>query len=174
MIPAMSTPVSILVGVFLMVLGVSFFYKGYVATVKGRVDYWSGFAPFTLVSPFVLHLPKGKNTLIKTSEGLWVHVVMTPAFFLCSFFCLVAGAEYAGLPGAKFVNLLASGFKKDSGSIVFNPRTGFAFPIFVRSAPTLAKMFNSQMGLNEKDQLLNQETRSAGSYNDAQSHASGN
>lgn len=174
MIPAMSTPVSIAVGIFLMVLGCSFFYKACIATVKGRVDYWAGFLPFTILSIFCLHLPKSKNSLVKTSEGLWVHAVMSPLFFVCSLFCLVAGAEYAGLPGTQVLNIALSGGKfGHPDSVVFNKRTGFRFPIIARNAPTIAKIFNSQMGLSEKDQLLNQETRSSGTYNDAQSNAQG-
>jgi hypothetical protein len=175
MIPAMSTPVSIAVGVFLMVLGCSFFYKAVIATVKGRVDYWAGFLPFTILSIFVLHLPKGKNSLVKTSEGLWVHAIMSPLFFICALFCLVAGAEYAGLPGTQVLNIALSGGKfGHPDSVVFNKRTGFRFPIVARNAPTFMKLFNSQMGLSEKDALLNQEQRSAGSYEGARSNAQGN
>ncbi|MFN8555011.1 MAG: hypothetical protein U0103_26375 [Candidatus Obscuribacterales bacterium] len=76
----MSDQVALVVGILLMVLGVSFIYKAYQAGIQGRLMYWEGFLPFTLISPFLLHLPAGKRSLVKPAEGLWVHAVMAPIF----------------------------------------------------------------------------------------------
>jgi hypothetical protein len=123
MIPQMSEPVALVVGIFLMVLGVSFLYKAYQAGIQGRLMYWEGFLPFTLISPFLLHLPAGKRSLVKPAEGLWVHAVMAPIFGVIGILMLAAGADYTGLPGVATLNVAMNGFKWGrSDSVVFNRR----------------------------------------------------
>ncbi len=164
MLPSMSPPVALVFGIFLMVIGISFAYKTYVAGIQGRVMYWEGFLPFTLMSPFLLHLPGGKKSLIKPAEGLWVHAVMAPIFMVLSILCFAAGADYAGLPGVSTLNVAMNGFKWGrADSIIFNRRTGYQFPIIPRSAKTLAKIFGAKMGEKE-DEKYSQDN---GSYNSA-------
>jgi hypothetical protein len=160
----MSQPVALVFGIFLMVVGVSFAYKTYVAGIQGRVMYWEGFLPFTLLSPFLLHLPGGKKSLIKPAEGLWVHAVMAPIFLVLSILCLAAGADYTGLPGVATLNVAMNGFKWGrADSIVFNRRSGYQFPIVPRSAKTLAKIFGAKVGEKEEDKYSHDQ----GSYNQA-------
>lgn len=168
MLPIMSQPVALVFGIFLMVLGISFAYKTYSAGIQGRVMYWEGFLPFTLISPFILHIPGGKKSLIKPAEGLWVHAVMAPIFGVLAILCFAAGADYAGLPGVASLNVAMNGFKWGrADSIVFNRRTGYQFPIIPRSAKTLAKIMGAQIGEKEEAKY----THDQGSYNQARDSA---
>src|SRR5277367_6533367 len=89
----------ILVGVIFMLLGVSFMYKAFLAMIRGKLFYWDGFLPLTIISPFTIHLPAGKNSLIKSTEALWVHLLMGPIFMFTSILFIAAGADLADLPG---------------------------------------------------------------------------
>jgi len=89
-----SPQASLAVGILLMAVGVSFFYKAVIALIKGRTEYWTGFLPLTIISPFLIHLPGGTNSLIKYAEGMWVVAVMAPIFIVLSVLCSLAGAEY--------------------------------------------------------------------------------
>ncbi len=152
LIPQMSEPVSLVVGIFLMVIGISFGYKAYQAGIQGRVMYWEGFLPFTLISPFLLHLPGGKKSLIKPAEGMWVHAVMAPIFLVLSVLCFAAGADYTGLPGVATLNVAMNGFKWGrSDSVIFNRRTGYQFPIIPRAGKQLAKIFGGKIHEDEKE-----------------------
>lgn len=164
MIPQMSEPVALVVGIFLMVLGVSFIYKAYQAGIQGRLMYWEGFLPFTLISPFLLHLPAGKRSLVKPAEGLWVHAVIAPIFGVIGILLLAAGADYTGLPGVATLNVAMNGFKWGrSDSVVFNRRTGYTFPIIPRAGKQLAKIFGGKIHEDE-DKKYSQDN---GSYDQA-------
>jgi hypothetical protein len=170
MIPAIPTQLQILVGILLMLVGISFFYKGWQATVKGRMSYWSGFLPFTLISPFILHLPASKNSLVKVTEGLWIHMLMGPLFFIAGILCLGAGADYAGLPGTNTVNYIIAGGKSGRpAAVTFDRQRGYRFPILARAGETLGKLFGQELGMKNEDRLYDQNQ---GSYNDATNNAS--
>jgi len=155
----------IALGVFLLLLGISFAYKAFLAIIRGKMSYWEGFLPFTILSPFTVHLPGTKNSLIKSTEGLWIHMIMGPVFMIASILCLAAGADLAGLPGTLTVNWILSG-GKNSQEITFNRHDGFRFPIIARVGPQLQKLFASNIGLGEKDVLY----KNNGSLNDALNH----
>jgi hypothetical protein len=168
MIPQMSDQVAMVVGIFLMVIGISFAYKTYQAGIQGRVMYWEGFLPFTIISPFLLHLPASKKSLIKPAEGMWVHAVMAPVFLVISILCFAAGADFAGLPGVSTLNVAMNGFKWGrSDSIIFNRRTGYQFPIVPRAGKQLAKIFGGKIEEKEEQKYSHDN----GSYNDAESAA---
>ncbi len=61
LLPELTRSQAIALGVALFLLGGSFAWKGYNALVKGRMLIWKGFLPFTIVSPFVTHLPPTKT-----------------------------------------------------------------------------------------------------------------
>lgn len=127
--------------------------------------YWEGFLPFTLISPFLLHLPSGKKSLVKPAEGMWVHAVMAPIFGILSLLCFAAGADYTGLPGVATLNVAMNGFKYGhSDSIVFNRRTGYQFPFIPRSGAKLAKIFGGKIGEKEDEKY----THDTGTYAQAQ------
>lgn len=173
MIPTMSTPVALMVGILLIIIGISFGYKAYLAGIQGKCMYWSGFLPFTLISPFVMHLPAGKNSLVKPAEGLWVHAIMAPLFLVLCILTIAAGADYAGLPGVSSLNIALNGFKWGrADSVVFNRRTGYQFPIIARSGKQLGKIFGAEIGLKEKDKMVQGEP--TGSYDSARNNAQGN
>ncbi|CAN5340690.1 hypothetical protein BH10CYA1_BH10CYA1_16240 [soil metagenome] len=168
LIPQMSEPVALIVGIFLMVIGISFGYKAYQAGIQGRVMYWEGFLPFTLISPFLLHLPGGKKSLIKPAEGMWVHAVMAPIFLVLSVLCFAAGADYTGLPGVATLNVAMNGFKWGrSDSVIFNRRTGYQFPIIPRAGKQLAKIFGGKIHEDE-NQVYSHDNGSYQQAHDAQ------
>jgi hypothetical protein len=140
-------------GIVLMVLGVSFIYKAYLAMVKGRLKYWDGFLPFTIVSPFILHLPTSKRSLVKETEGLWVHFIFGPIFMFTAVLCICAGADIAYLPGTATLNLVLNGGKAGADKITFDRHYGYKFPILAKAGPVFAKLFASQAGLQNKEKL---------------------
>jgi len=150
----MSPQVSLAVGILLMVLGISFFYKSAIAGIRGSMAYWAGFLPLTIISPFLIHLPSRKNSLVKTTEGMWVHIVMAPAFFALGFFCFLAGAEYTGLPAVEATNTALSGGKAGHPLLTFNKSSGFAFPVLIRSSPSLTRIMQTHIGLDSKNELV--------------------
>lgn len=127
--------VKIAIGILVVIVGFSFIWKGWQACVLGRFKYWSGFLPFTLISPWIVHLPQGKRSLIKTKEGMLAHVIIGPSFFLCAVLCICAGADLIGLPGTKTLNLVINGGDElKPTSVSFNERTGkYDFPLLARA-----------------------------------------
>ncbi len=124
----------------LITLGISFGYKCVIATFVGRSSYWSGFLPVGIVSPLFIHLPAGKNSLIKPVQGWWVHVLLGPIFFLCSLLCLASGADLVGLPGTQTVNFIMTFGREDvPPAITFSKGEGFKFPIVKRVQTALFK-----------------------------------
>ncbi len=172
MLPSfMSDPVwSKVIGAILIVLGFSFFYKAWVALVKGRMLYWDGFLPATIVSPWVVHFPPKnlEKSLTKYKEAMWVHVVMGPVFFITAILSLGAGIDMVGLPGTKMINLAFSGGREGAPpAVIFNPRTGYRFPVIPRAATALSKVFGGKIELGQKDRLYDSD--SGPSYDSAKS-----
>ena len=119
------------IGVVVIVLGCSFIYKGWLAMVLGRFYYWSGFLPMTLISPWVIHVPPSKRSLIKTKEGMLAHMVIGPSFMFCAILCICAGADLVGLPGTKTLNIIVNGGDQARPTAIsFDENTGrYTFPI---------------------------------------------
>ncbi len=128
--------VRIILGLLVIAVGISFIWKGWLASVLGRFTYWSGFLPFTIISPWLVHLPQGKRSLIKTKEGMLAHMVMGPSFFLCAVLCICAGADLVGWPGTYYLNLVINGGDTSKPtSISFNERNGkYDFPLLKRAS----------------------------------------
>lgn len=152
----------IIAGVLIMILGVSFAWKAFQAMVKGKLKYWEGFLPFTLISLFTLHGPSGKRSLIKETEGLWVHMVMGPIYLITSVLVLCAGADIANLPGTMLLNTVLQGGKAGT-AISFDKHYGYKFPILARALPVFKKLFSSEADLKNSDRLYENH----GSLNDA-------
>jgi hypothetical protein len=154
MMPELSTPQSIAFGVLLIIVGASFGYKTWQALIRGRMLVWHGFLPFTIVSPFLTHLPPGKNSLVKWKEAMWVHVIFGPVFFIVMVLCIGAGIDFVGLPGTQTLNDLLTGNKAGAPpAIVFSKRTGYQFPFIPRASAHFGKLFGGRIGLNDKDKL---------------------
>lgn len=154
----------IVVGYLMIVLGLSFCWKSFQAMVKGKMRYWDGFLPFTLISPFTLHLPAGKRSLVKETEGLWIHMLMGPIFMFCAILCIAGGADLANLPGTATLNLALNGGKVGTDAITFDKHSGYRFPIMAKAGPIFKKMFASDLGISERDKMVPQNN---GSLNDA-------
>lgn len=147
--------IRIIVGLIVFALGCSFAYKGWNACVLGRFYYWSGFLPVTIISPWLVHLPPGKRSLVKKKEGMLAHIVLGPAFFLCAVLFLCAGADMLGWPGTNTLNLVLNGGDRNKPTAVsFNSDTGrYSFPILVKSGGKLYKqLFETQIS-EDKDVL---------------------
>ncbi len=155
-----SPQASLAVGIALMLLGASFFYKSAVAVVKGSVLYWAGFLPLTVVSPFFIHLPASKNSMIKRAEGIWVQTVMAPIFVVVGMLCSLSGAEYAGYPAVDLVNLTLHGGKAGAPILSFSKTRGFRFPVFSRSSPAVGKLFNAPVNLESHQEIVPRNNQS--------------
>ena len=155
-----SPQASLAVGILLMAVGVSFFYKAIIALVKGRVEYWTGFLPLTIISPFLIHLPGSKNSLIKCAEGMWVVAVMAPLFIVLSVLCSLAGAEYAGMPAVESMNSALHGGTDGTAVIAFSKTHGFAFPVLAHASPALKNVFGSAINLDSKQEIVPRNTES--------------
>ncbi len=148
-------PVWWVVGALFLALGLSFVYKGWNATVLGRINYWAGFLPLTIVSPWFIHLPPGKNSLIKQREGLLCHMLIGPLFFLTSAPFLVLGADLLGLQGTNAVNLIINhGDKSQPPAITYSPPINYTFPIAFRAGKKINQIFQTQIYEDPSKSLL--------------------
>jgi hypothetical protein len=147
---------STILGIVLMVLGLSFLYKCAVALFFGKTSYWEGFLPFTIVSPLLIHLPAGEKSLIKTAHAWWVHVTLGPIFFFVSLLCLASGADQLGLPGTESVNyVLTLGREDVPPAVIYDRGTGYKFPIFKKAADTIYKGLTSPVvELKEEEKVV--------------------
>jgi hypothetical protein len=143
----------IAIGILVIIVGFSFIWKGWQGCVMGRFSYWAGFLPFTLVSPWLVHLPQGKRSLVKTKEGMLAHILIGPSFFLCAVLCICAGTDLVGLPGTKTLNHIING--GDEGkptSISFNENTGrYDFPLAKRASEKFYKQVFEHRISDDKD-----------------------
>jgi len=148
---------TLIIGIIVTLLGISFVYRFYRAVILGKVNYWTGFLPITLVSPLLIHVPPppspqvgkrsdgidpvtGKRTLIREAQGLWVHLIMGPIFLIFSILFLDAGCDLMGLPGTDTLNYLLNGGNKFAPiAVSYDKRYTFQFPIFVRAFKKLGK-----------------------------------
>jgi hypothetical protein len=152
--------VELVIGIVLVLLGISFAYKTYLASVLGKCYYWTGFLPLTVISPWVCHLPPAsKRSLTKTAHGLWVHFFMGPIYLVCTVLCFVAGAEFLGLPGVSSLNyVLVGGNLGKAACVAFNKHTGFRFPFLERSRDTMAKRIEKVQLMTSQDRQLLPDT----------------
>jgi hypothetical protein len=133
----------IAIGLVIFLLGLSFAWKGWTGCVLGRFNYWSGFLPITMISPWLTHLPKGERSLVKTREGMLAHVFLGPSFFFCSVLFLCAGADLLGLPGTNTLNSVINGFDNNKPvAVSFDSTSGrYTFPLLTKAGGTLYKKF---------------------------------
>ncbi len=152
----------IFIGLLVLVLGCSFAYKCFQAAVLGKMTYWSGFLPLSVFSPLFTHLPAAKNSLVKETSGLWVHLLMGPIFFIISILMLCAGADLVGLPGTDSLNYIINGGDQDAPlAVTYDKRYTFRFPFLVRAGTKLGLYLNNvQFAIRDKDRMAdNPEVR---------------
>jgi hypothetical protein len=148
-------PVWTALGLLVAAIGFSFLYKGWNALVLGRIHYWSGFLPLSLISPFLIHLPAGKNSLVKKKEGLLCHMLVGPLFFLIALPCLVLGADLLGLGGTRFANLvLNAGNTAKAPAITYSRPLDYHFPIVGRSESRFQQILGQKMPEDPSRRLL--------------------
>jgi hypothetical protein len=165
---------TIVIGIIVILLGISFAYRFIRASVLGKVNYWAGFLPISIVSPLLIHIPPppsppvgkrstgvhpvtGKRSLIREATGFWVHIVMGPIFLILSILFLTAGFDLVGLPGSETLNLILNGGNRLAPTAVtYDKRYTFQFPIFVRALKKFGKNVDTaQIPLPADKKLLN-------------------
>jgi hypothetical protein len=162
-----STYVQIAIGILLIVLGCSFAYKFFLASVLGKISYWQGFLPITIVSPFLTHLPSGEKSLIKKTQGIWVHLLMSPIFLICTVLCFAVGTDLTGLPGIDTLNWVLNGgdYSKPQAVQFSHITYQLKCPLLVRAGIHFGKIVDRfQFPEKAEDKLVQQ---GSGSYNDA-------
>lgn len=144
------------IGALVLALGCSFVYKGWNALVLGRCHYWSGFLPFTVISPWLLHLPPKQGSLVKLREGMLCHMVIGPLFFITSFFFLIPGLDMlTGGYGTKMSNMiLNAGDSTKPTAMIYAPPLNYKFPIMARASKTFGKLFNTKIYEDPSKSLL--------------------
>lgn len=149
------------IGIALIILGCSFAYKAFTAVFMGKVRYWSGFLPFTIISPLFIHLPPSKRSLIREGQGMWVYLFMGPIFVVLSWLLIEGGADILGLPATETINLLINhGDRVRPPAITFDKiHYRYTFPLITRNATLLyEKLSKYEMPLADKDKLLPSHT----------------
>jgi hypothetical protein len=167
---------TVVIGIIVTLLGLSFAYRFYRACILGKVNYWAGFLPITIVSPFLFHaVPPpspapgkrstgihpvtGKRSLIREAAGLWVHLIMGPLFLILSVLFLSAGCDLMGLPGTDTLNYVLNGGNKLAPmAVTYDKRYTFQFPLFVRALKKFGKRADgAQIPLPSDKKLLRDE-----------------
>jgi hypothetical protein len=159
--------INMIVGILLMVMGLVYFHKSFMAGVQGKMWYWQGFLPFTLISPWIVVFKPKENSLCKEKEAMWVHAFFGPAFFCSAIIALSAGADMANLPGTATTNKLFTMFLPDKTPLIVFDKKHYRmqFPAVVTTSKKLAKLFFANtLGLSQKDDLTPFQS---GSYADA-------
>jgi hypothetical protein len=152
---------SILLAILCLVLGISFAYKCILAVFFGKVTYWEGFLPISLISPLFIHLPPGKNSLIKTLQSWWVHITAGPIFFLISLVLLATGADQMGMPGTDSINtILTLGRNDVPPAITYSKESGYKFPIFVQASDAIFKVLTKPVFEGTKTYVKSEQVKS--------------
>jgi hypothetical protein len=156
--------VDTLIAVLLIALGISFAYKTVLAVFFGKVTYWAGFLPIGLISPLFVHLPAGKNSLIKTEQSWWVHITAGPIFLICSMGLLASGVDQLGGPGTETINtVLTLGRTDVPPAITYNRMDGYRFPIVGKAGETIFKALTAPVlkDQEEKTKMIDSQASTA-------------
>jgi hypothetical protein len=143
--------------VALIVIGLSFAFKFFRAVILGKLWYWTGFLPFTLISPFVILWHGSKRSLIREAQGFWVYVLMGPIFLILSILLIEAGLDLFGVPATDSINYVINGGNTlRPPAIRFDKqRYAYSFPFLVRGGGQFVEKINKySVPLSEKDKLL--------------------
>ncbi len=143
--------------VVLVILGLSFAYKFFRAVILGKVYYWTGFMPFTVISPFVILWPGSKRSLIREAQGFWVYILLGPIFLILSILLIEAGLDLFGVPATDTLNFAINGGNTlRPPAIRFDKqRYAYSFPFLLRGGSQFMDKINKySVPLSEKDKLL--------------------
>ncbi len=147
-------------GVFLMLLGLGYLFKAYVAIAQGRIWYWSGFLPLTIISPWLIFNPPDErkaNSVAKVKDAIWAPVFFGPVFVILSVMCLSAGADLSNLPGTATTNKVLTSWTSDKTPVIVFDKKHYKmqFPAAVKTANKITAMFfGGKVKEKEEDKLL--------------------
>jgi len=156
----------ILIATLFLALGLSFAYKCIEAVFFGRTYYWAGWLPIGIASPFFIHWPPKKRSLIKRTQGWWIHITLGPAFFLCSLLFISTGMDKMGMNGTAMINTVLTmpfiprraGAPDEGPAITYSKAEGYKFPILPRMTKAIYNlMFASKVEMNENQVLDGQQ-----------------
>lgn len=163
MIPPEFLPyINVIGGILLFALGLSYGYKFFLASFLGKMHYWAGleafgwyFIPMTiLITPLFVHTPPKETNLIKSRTAGWVHLFWGPVFFLLSLMMMVAGADFMGLPGTKFMNMVLTFGRTDvPPAITYQPPFTYKFPILKKARRTVFKLLTADIYFDKRKSL---------------------
>lgn len=145
-----------------MVLGIFYGYKFFLASFMGKMHYWAGleafgwyFVPMTVfVTPLLCFTAPSEKNLIKTRTAGWVHLFWGPVFFLLSLMMLVAGADFMGLEGTRFMNLVLTCGRTDvPPAITYQPPFTYKFPILKKARKTIFRLLTQDIYMDKKKSL---------------------
>jgi hypothetical protein len=147
-------------GVVLILLGCFYLFRMYQALVKGKITYWAGWGPVTLISPWTCLVNANPKSLVKSKEAMWVHIIMTPAFLISAALCICAGLDLIGLPGTSYLND-AFGGAHGPKAITFSLRNGYNFPFIGKAIVGFGRaMASGQMGIDKDKQMYEKSNQS--------------
>ncbi len=150
----------VVLGVILMLVGAGYLFKAYVAIVQGRLWYFSGFLPLTLISPWFVFAPPDERkakSMSKVMDAIWVPIFFGPIFVICSVLCLSAGGDLANLPGTATTNKVLTSWTSDKTPVIVFDKKHYKmqFPAVVKTANRIFGMFfGGKVNINEQDKLL--------------------
>ena len=144
----------------MILLGGFYLFRMYEALVKGKVTYWAGWGPITLISPWTCLFPANPKSLIKKKEAMWVHIFMTPMFLISAALCICAGLDFLGLPGTSALND-AFGGAHGKKAITFSKEQGYNFPFIWDATIKFSKaLAGGQMGIDKDKKMYEKSNQS--------------
>ncbi|MBX9949042.1 MAG: hypothetical protein K2Y39_07760 [Candidatus Obscuribacterales bacterium] len=147
-------------GVILMIMGAGYLFKAFVAIAQGRIWYWTGFLPLTIISPWLIFCPpneRKEKAIAKVKDAIWAPIFFGPVFTIMGVVCLSAGADMANLPGTSTTNRLLTSWTSDKTPVIVFDKKNYKlqFPAAVKTANKITKIiFGTQAGIKEQDKLL--------------------
>ncbi len=147
-------------GVVLMLLGLGYLFKAYVAIAQGRFWYWSGFLPLTIISPWLIFNPpddRKANAIAKVKDTIFAPIFFGPVFTILSVLCLSAGGDLANLPGTATTNKVLTSWTSDKTPVIVFDKKHYKmqFPAVVKTANKITNMFfRNNLNIKDQDKLL--------------------
>ena len=147
-------------GIVLIIFGGGYLFKAFVAVFQGRIWYWDGFLPLTIISPFLVFCPPNErkaNAIAKVKDALWAPIFFGPVFLILGVVMMSAGADLANLPGTSTTNRVLTCWTSDKTPVIVFDKKHYKmqFPAVVKTANKISRMFfGGVINVQEKDKLL--------------------
>jgi hypothetical protein len=164
----------ILLATVFIALALSFAYKAMEAVFFGRTYYWAGWLPIGIFSPFFIHWPPNKNSLIKRIHHWFIHLTLGPAFILCALVCASVGMDKLGFDGTSLVNYVLTmpflprhaGAVDPGPAITFSKEQGYKFPILGRMQTAIFGLLTKPIAEKDADSLTGDASKDSQSQGD--------